>query len=161
MAEEQKGKDFRHIVRILNTDLDGSKSIGNALLKIKGVGFMYANLLCNLAGIDQKKKTGHLSSAEIEAINTIINKPETSGVPLWMMNRRNDPETGADSHLFTTDIKMVTENDIKMLKKVKAYRGMRHAFGLPSRGQKTKSNFRRNKGKVTGVAKRKVAASGK
>ena len=40
------GKDFKYFVRIVNTDLDGNKSIGNALRKIKGVGFMFSNMLC-------------------------------------------------------------------------------------------------------------------
>ncbi|MEK6867257.1 MAG: 30S ribosomal protein S13, partial [Nanoarchaeota archaeon] len=40
-----------------------------------------------------------------------------------------------------------------LLKKIKAYRGMRHAAGLPTRGQRTRSNFRKNKGKTVGVMK--------
>jgi len=52
------------------------------------------------------------------------------------------------------DLKFTKENDIKLLKKVKSYRGMRHALGLPVRGQRTKSNFRRNKGKASLGVKR-------
>ncbi|MBU0979559.1 MAG: 30S ribosomal protein S13 [Nanoarchaeota archaeon] len=152
--EPIKGKDFKYIVRVLNTDLDGHKAIAQAMLKIKGVGFMYSSMVCSLAGIDRAKRAGNLSEAELKAIDTIVKNPHTAGVPKWMMNRRNDPETGEDKHLFTSDYMLTKDNDIKILKKIKAYRGMRHALGLPVRGQKTKSNFRRNKGKVTGVKRK-------
>jgi len=51
-------------------------------------------------------------------------------------------------------LKLRKEFDIKRLKKVKSYRGMRHAFGLPVRGQRTRSHFR--KGRSVGVQKKKV-----
>jgi len=73
-----------------------------------------------------------------------------------MLNRRKDYETGEDKHLLSSDLAFTKDNDIKMLKKIKSYKGMRHAFGLPVRGQRTRSNFRRNKGKVTGVQKKKI-----
>ena len=44
------------------------------------------------------------------------------------------------------------------MKKIRSYRGVRHGIGLPVRGQRTKSNFRKNKGKVSlGVAKKAAA----
>ena len=44
----------------------------------------------------------------------------------------------------------------KFMKKIKSYRGIRHMFGLPVRGQRTRSNFRPNKGKVQGVKRGKA-----
>ncbi|MBU90777.1 30S ribosomal protein S13, partial [Candidatus Woesearchaeota archaeon] len=49
-SKEQKD-NFKYFVRIANTDLDGNKAIGNALKKIKGVSFMFSNLICNIAGV--------------------------------------------------------------------------------------------------------------
>ena len=71
------------------------------------------------------------------------------------MNRRRDYDTGEDKHLLIGTLQFSKDNDIKRLKKIKALRGMRHQKGLPVRGQRTKSNFRRNKGKVIGVKKKK------
>ena len=51
---EQKN-DFKYLVRVVNTDLDGNKKIAIALRKIKGVGFMFANSVCTIAGIDKEK----------------------------------------------------------------------------------------------------------
>jgi small subunit ribosomal protein S13 len=82
--------------------------------------------------------------------------PLKYGSPRWMLNRRNDYETGDDRHLLTGDIGFVRDNDIKRLKMIKSRRGMRHMFGLPVRGQRTKSNFRKNKGKVLGVKRSKT-----
>lgn len=153
MAEDDK--NFRHIVRIANTDLDGKKPIGHALRKIRGIGFMFANVLCNIAGIEKSKTTGHLSDAESKKLDDILKDPLKYNIPVWMFNRRKDYDTGKDRHLITGDIKFNVENDIKMMRMIKSYKGMRHSLGLPVRGQLTKSNFRRNKGKVLGVKRSK------
>ena len=55
----EENKDFKHFVRISNTDLNGTKHIGSALRQIKGINFMFSNLICNLAKIDRKKRTGN------------------------------------------------------------------------------------------------------
>lgn len=149
-------KSFRHIIRIANTDLDGNKAIARALTKIRGISFMFANTLCNLTGIDKNKKTGNLDESEIKKIESTIADPVAAGAPSWILNRQRDPEEGIDKHLTGSNLKFTSENDIKMMRKIKCYRGIRHSFGLPVRGQRTRSNFRRNKGKVMGVAKKKA-----
>lgn len=143
--------EFRHLIRIANTDLDGNKALMFALNKVKGVGLPLANAICKAAGIEKMKKTGELSDEEAKRLDEIIGQPSKFGIPSWMLNRRKDPETGEDRHLNTNELAFVRGNDIKFLRRIKAYRGMRHALGLPVRGQQTRSNFRRNKGKVTGV----------
>jgi len=150
MAEE-----FRHLVRVANTDLDGNKYPVHALQKIKGVGVMFANAVCSAAGIDKRKKMGYFSDGEVEKLDTAVKSPLKAAIPSWLLNRRNDYETGEDKHLLTGDLIFQKDNDIKRLKMVKAYRGMRHAFGLTMRGQRTKSNFRRNKKKASLGVKRK------
>jgi len=149
-------EEFKHLVRIANTDLDGNKKIADAMRKIKGINFAFSNMVCNLVGVDKTKKTGNLLDSEIKKLDEAVRKPDQFGAPSWMLNRRNDYETGKDKHLLSSDLAFTKDNDIKMLKKIKSYRGMRHAFGLPVRGQRTRSNFRRNKGKVTGVQKKKI-----
>ncbi len=158
MGEDE---NFKHIIRVVNTDLDGSKPIVNALRKIYGVSFMFANMVCSATGVDKTKKAGTLSDDEVKKLEDAINNPLGNGAPAWMLNRRNDYETGEDKHITTADLKFIKDNDIKMMKKFKTYRGIRHMDGLPVRGQKTKSNFRKNKGNVTGVKKRPGAKSGK
>ena len=154
MAETKP--QIKHFVRIANTDLEGNKSIGNALTKIKGISFMFSNLVCKLAGIDQKKKSGLLSEDETKKLEGVVLDPVKHGAPKWMLNRKFDPEDGKDRHLITANLKYIQENDVKFMKKMKSYRGMRHAVGLPVRGQRTKSNFRRSKGKVMGVKRKSL-----
>lgn len=156
-----KEASYRHLVRIANTDLDGRKAILVALTKIKGVSDMYANMVCHVAGVDKTHKTGDLNDNQVQKMDEIIRNPNKYKVPTWLLNRRNDIEDGTDKHLITSDLMFRKDQDIKRLKKIKCYRGFRHMDGLPSRGQKTKSNFRKNKGKVQGVKKRKGAKTGK
>ena len=159
---EEKGKDFKHLVRIANADLNGNKGIYNSLRNIKGVGFMFANVICKYANLARNKKTGELTNDEIKKIEKILENPLEFKCPLWLLNRRKDVETGKDRHLVSGDIRFVQETDIKMMKMIKSYKGTRHMAGLPARGQKTKSNFRKNKGKVSlGVKKKDGSKAGR
>lgn len=153
MPEEHK--DFRHIVRVANVDLDGNKPILMALRKIRGVSFMFANMVLSFTKIPKTKKTGLLTEAESSKLDEVVRNPQKFGAPLWMLNRRDDYEEGTDKHLIGPDIRFTLDNDIKRLKKIKSNRGLRHQWGLPVRGQRTSSNFRKNKGKVTGVKRKK------
>ncbi len=152
---------FRHIVRIAQVDISGEKPIKIALKKIKGVGFNLASAACNLANLNQRQKTGELTDEQIKKLNEIISNPQENGVPVWMLNQRKDYETGEDKHLLTGTLDYTKDNTIKRLRKIKSYKGTRHSKGLPARGQRTKANFRRSKGKVVGVAKKKGIKAGK
>jgi len=153
MSEEKQ--NIKYFVRIANTDLVGGKSIIMSLRKIKGINFMLANAVCASAGIQRFKKTGTLSESEIKSLEEVLKDPLAFGIPLWMLNRRNDYDTGEDKHLLTSDLDFTKEFDLRRLKKIKSNRGFRHAWNLPLRGQKTKSNFRRNKRKAALGVKRK------
>lgn len=153
MAEE-----FRHIVRIANSDLDGNKSIEHALRKIKGVSFMFSSAMLYLTKIPKTKKAGDLTDAEIETLSDFIKNPLSKGLPVWFLNRQKDPEDGVTKHLVSTDLTYARDNDIKMMQKMKSYKGYRHAHHQPVRGQRTKSHFRANKGKVQGVKRVKEVA---
>ena len=163
MAEQKQPvelkKDYKHIVRIANTDLDGSKPIHHAITKIKGVSFMFANALCKFSNIDLNKITGQLNEAEVKRLNDTLADPLKYGFPIWMLNRRKDFETGADKHVIGSDLRYQVDNDIKTMKKIRSYKGVRHMMGLTVRGQRTKSNFRKNKGKGMGVARKTPVAA--
>jgi small subunit ribosomal protein S13 len=154
-----KQPEIRHLVRIANTDLDGSKTIGFVLADIKGVGIPFAHAACRKAGVDITKKAGQLTDTEVKRVEEIIKDPIKAGLPSWLVNRRYDPETGQHKHLLSGDLQFTTETDIKMMKKIKSYKGVRHMLGQPVRGQKTRSNFRKNKGKVMGVKRSSGAKS--
>src|SRR3989344_7149133 len=152
--KEEVKKEFRQILRIYNTDVDSTKSVMIALTKIKGIGPSFANGICNVLGIDKKAIVGNLPEDVTKKMDDVIANPKKYGFPTWMLNRISDYETGEDTHLLLSDLDLTKDNDIKRQKKIKSYKGIRHMRGLPVRGQRTKSNFRRNKGKVTGVKKK-------
>ncbi len=157
MEQEQTQAQFRHIVRIANTDLDGNRRIGDAIRKIKGIGFSFASAVCQLAKIDGSKKAGNLLPEEVKRIDEAI-ATASKTVPVWMLNRRKDLEDGTDKHFIGADLTFAQESDIRFMKQIRSYKGVRHTMGAPVRGQRTRSNFRRNKGKVIGVIKKKEAA---
>ncbi len=148
MGEEMKE---RKIVRIFNTDLDPSLPVVRALRKIKGVGHMLSNAICVSAGIDPRRKLEELSEDEVKRIEEVMKEGK---FPDWMKNRRRDPETGENLHVFAGDIDLKVREDITKLKKIHAYRGLRHMYGLPVRGQRTGGKSFR-KGKTMGVQRKK------
>ena len=144
--------EIKQIIRILNTDLVGARPLYMALTKIKGIGINFSTIICNVINIDKMKKVGSLSPEEVKKIEALVN--DTKELPSWLLNRRKDYETGNDFQLITAKLKLTKEFDLKRLKKIKTYRGLRHAWNLPVRGQRTKSHFR--KGKSVGVQKKKI-----
>lgn len=149
---EKKG--FKHIVRVANIDIPGEKAVRFALTKIKGIGINFADAVCAVAKVSKSKKTGELSDGEVAKLNEVVNTQK--GIPFWMFNRKKDYTTGEDKHLLTGTLGFTQENDLKRLKMIKTLRGIRHSKGLPVRGQRTRSNFRKSKGKVVGVKKKGV-----
>ena len=160
-SDARKSEDFRHFIRIANTDLNGNHTIERSLKQIKGISFQFAHAICYILKIDGNLKTGYLDDKIVQRIEALLKDPIKGGIPTWMFNRRNDVETGADMHIITTDLEFTQSNDIKMMKKIKCYKGVRHMHGQPVRGQRTKSHFRKNKGKGLGVKKNPNAKSGK
>lgn len=152
--QQEKPDNFKHIVRVANVDIPGDKKVIMALTKIKGVGINLANAICTVAKVNKSTKTGYLSSDEILSLNKVT--ADFKGIPTWMYNRRKDYETGDNKHLITGTLAFVQDNDLKTLKRIKTYKGVRHIRGLTVRGQRTKSNFRKNKGKVVGVKKKAI-----
>lgn len=153
--------EFKHLVRIANTDVKGNKQVLYALTKTKGVSVMLANAICRKAKVSLTKKAGYLSDEEIKALEGVISDPLRAGIPVWMANRRKDYESGDDKHVMLSNLDFTREMDIKRKKKTKSYVGLRHQWGLPVRGQKTRSNFRRNKGKGSLGVQKKKARSGR
>ncbi|OYT36164.1 30S ribosomal protein S13 [Candidatus Pacearchaeota archaeon ex4484_71] len=156
MSKENKKKQVQEkhedrVIRILSTDVEGKMSVYAGLSKVKGISWSFANAICSSLNLDKKKKIGLLSEAEIKKIEELVKEKK---IPTFLQNRRNDFESGEDRHLLGSDLELRTEFDIKRLKKIKSYRGLRHSSNLPSRGQRTKSNFRRNRRKGAGIKKK-------
>lgn len=145
------------LIRIHSTDLPVSFTLYAGLTRIKGVSWALSNAICHVLGFGKTKKISSLSEKEIKTINEFLKNPK---VPEWLLNRRRDRETGETKHLTLTELNLSTELDVRRLKKIKSYRGLRHALGQPVRGQRTKGHFR-EKGKAVGVRKAKPAAAKK
>ncbi len=144
--------EFKHIVRIADTDLDGKKSVMFALTGIKGIGLRMARCIVNHLGFDANQKLGEMSDEDIEKLRKFVEE-EIESLPSWVLNRRKDPYTGKDLHLLSKDVDFAKMVDIEMMIRMKCYRGSRHAKGKKVRGQRTRSTGR--SGRTVGVVRRK------
>ncbi len=134
--------DFKHLVRISRKDIDGNKTIEHALTDIKGVGVSLSRSMCLTLGLDLNAKIGYIADEDVLKIEEILENPLENGIPSWMLNRREDYETGDNVHLIESDLDMTLRDDLNRMKKTRSYKGRRHEVGLPVRGQRTKSTFR-------------------
>ena len=146
-------EEFKHMIRIARKDINGNKTIENALADVKGVGKALSRAIGIVMDLDLNQKIGYLSDAEVEEIEEKIRDPKSINIPDWMLNRRNDYETGETGHLIESDLMMTLRDDLNRMKKTRSYKGRRHEVGLPVRGQRTKSTFR--KGSSVGVRRRR------
>ena len=144
MAEE-----FRHIVRICGTDMDGSKKLAYGLAKIKGIGISFAQSIIKKAQLNPEIRIGLLSDEDVQKLESLINSREKGKIPSFLFNRRKDLETGTDIHLYGSDLTFRQKLDIDFVRALKSWRGVRHSLGLKVRGQKTRTSGR--KGKAMGV----------
>lgn len=151
VQETGEPEEIRHLVRVMNTDLQGSRQVQYALTGIPGIGIRVSKIIAENAGIDPTAVIGYIDDEDIAKLDEAILK-YAEMAPTWMLNRRKDIMTGEDRHLLGTDIIMTFKEDINNLKKVRAYRGIRHERGLKVRGQRTKSTGRH--GTIVGVRRK-------
>lgn len=115
--------------RIAGIDLPIKKKIGYALTYVYGIGLTSSQKILNEAKVSKDKRVTELSDAEIRVINDIVDKKfQVEG-----------------------ELKQQINKNIRRLKDIKCYRGMRHKLGLPVRGQRTRTNAVTRKGKNIAV----------
>lgn len=149
----EKPAQIKEIVRILHTDIPGNAKLYYGLTRIKGISWTLSNVICYLLKMDKNRKVGTLSDDEIKNIENTIKNLASQNLPSFILNRPRTEE-GTPKHLLSSDLELQIKMDIKGLREMQSYRGIRHALGLPVRGQRTKAHFRH--GKAVGVVKKKV-----
>ncbi len=114
------------MARIVGVDIPRNKKVAFSLRYIHGIGLTLANKLCDGAGVDPNTRVQDLSEEQVVALRNSISN---YGIKVEGELR--------------SDVAM----NIKRLKDIAAYRGLRHRRGLPVNGQRTKTNARTRKGK--------------
>jgi small subunit ribosomal protein S13 len=152
--------NFRYIVRLAGSDLDGTRATGLALTGVRGVGPRISEVTCRLAGVNAAERIGNLPEATVEAIEQTLGSLRDK-LPPWMINHRIDYVTGEARHYFGADLETARRDDINQMRMVRSYKGVRHERGQKVRGQRTRSNGRT--GMAAGVLKKdaKAAAAAK
>lgn len=133
------------LIRIAGYDIPGSKQLYPGLTRIKGVSWVMSNATCLKLGFPRTKRISELSKDEIKQIEQFISHPDIAD---FQKNRRSDVETGETRHFIGTDLDMKKDLDIRRMKKIRSYKGVRHTAGQPVRGQRTRSHFRKRGGAV-------------
>lgn len=124
------------MARILGVDLPRNKAIGIALRSLYGVGPYIAQSVLSKSNVPLTKKSNELNEEEIQAIRSAL-----------------------DSYTVEGDLRKEVGLNIKRLKDIGCYRGIRHRKGLPVRGQRTHTNARTRKGKAVAIAGKKSIKS--
>lgn len=113
------------MTRIAGVDLPGEKRIDIALNQIYGIGRSNVNTLLKKASVDKLRQVNQLTEEEKRVIQKVIDK----------------------EFKIEGDLRTEVQENIKRLKEIGSYKGLRHIHNLPVRGQRTRSNARTKRGK--------------
>ncbi|XP_077301489.1 uncharacterized protein LOC143922108 [Arctopsyche grandis] len=142
-AAQFNAEQIQQIIRLYNTNIDGTKKTAFALTGIRGIGLRFGTAIVKRSGISLNKRAGELSQEEISKIQQVINSPIEFGIPDYMLNHQKDVIDGLDSQLVGIKLDGDLRMRIEKGKKSKEIRMLRLAAGLRVRGQRTKSNGRK------------------
>ena len=121
------------MARISGVDLPREKRVEIGLTYIYGIGRTSSNRILSEAGVDPSTRVRDLTGEDVKKISDIIEATQ----------------------MVEGDLRREIQLNIKRLKEIGCYRGIRHRRGLPVRGQKTKTNARTRKGPKRTVANKK------
>lgn len=126
------------MARISGVTIPTEKQVWIALTYVHGIGVKSAYDILAIAKVEPTTRVKNLTDAEIGRIQDTIN----------------------ESYEVEGELQRKVVANIKRLKEIKSYRGLRHSQNLPSRGQRTKTNARTRRGKKTtvGGTAKKVAS---
>ena len=125
------------MARIVGVDIPRNKKVAYSLCYIHGIGLSTAVRICNKAKIDIEKRVQDLTEKQVVSIRETIS---SLGINV------------------EGELRSFNAMNIKRLKDVGTYRGLRHRRGLPANGQRTKTNARTRKGKKRTIGLGKKAA---
>ena len=123
-------------MRVAGVNIPDEKRVDVALTYLYGIGRNNVKGLLSKAKIDPAKRSKDLTEEELGRILKIL-----------------------DTYKIEGDLKAEVQSSIKRLKEIGSYRGLRHAKGLPVRGQRTRSNARTKRGKrvTIGAIRKEIA----
>ncbi len=127
------------MARISGVVIPAEKQVQVALTYIYGIGPKYARDILAAAKIEPTTRVKNLTEAEEQKLRDIIDA----------------------QYVTESDLQRLVTNNIKRLKDINAYRGLRHKAGLPTRGQRTRTNARTRKGKAIAVGGAQPKAASK
>ncbi|MBT3235030.1 MAG: 30S ribosomal protein S13 [Bdellovibrionales bacterium] len=125
------------MARILGVDIPRNKVMRVALTYLYGVGPKVAHQVLERTGIEQDRNSNDITEEEVQQIRKILEADFT----------------------VEGDLRREIGLNIKRLKDLGCYRGVRHRQGLPVRGQRTSTNARTRKGKAVAIAGKKSIKS--
>ncbi len=125
------------MLRLVGIDLPENKRIEIALTYVYGIGPKISKIILDKAKIDVNLRAKDLSAVDVAKLQKIIEEFKVEG-----------------------DLRKEVRENIQRLKRISSYRGSRHSAGLPTRGQRTRTNARtlRGKRKTIGAMKKEDAA---
>lgn len=117
------------MARISGVTIPTDKQVWVSLTYVYGIGPKTSHKILEATKVEPTVRVKDLTDVEISRIQDYIN----------------------ENHLVEGELQRVVAGNIKRLKDINAYRGLRHKANLPSRGQRTKTNARTRRGKKTTV----------
>lgn len=120
--------------RVIGIDIPDNKRLEISLTYIYGVGKTLSNEIIQKLGLDKNMRARMLTEDDIGRLNAML----------------------SSEYVVEGDLRRQVQGNIKRLVGIQCYRGIRHRLGLPTRGQRTRTNARTRKGKRKTIANKKI-----
>ncbi len=127
------------MARVAGTNIPNEKRVEVALTYIYGIGEVRAKQILQAISVDPNTRVKDLTEDQLSKIREYVDT----------------------NYVVEADLSREVTGNIKRLKEIKAYRGLRHSAKLPVRGQRTKTNARTKRGKRVTVGSGRIKAAAK
>ena len=127
------------MARISGVTIPDAKQVHVALTYVYGIGPKTSADVLKAANVDETTRVKNLTDSEISRIQEVLN----------------------DNYTVEGELQRIVATNIKRLKDINSYRGLRHKNGLPSKGQRTRTNARTRRGKKTAVGRAQPKSASK
>lgn len=127
------------MARVAGTNIPNEKRVEVALTYIYGIGLVRAKQILQAISVDPNTRVKDLTEDQLSKIREYVDT----------------------NYVVEADLSREVTGNIKRLKEIKAYRGLRHSAKLPVRGQRTKTNARTKRGKRVTVGSGRIKAAAK
>merc|ERR1711977_34687 len=107
-----------HILRVLNTNVDGRYKSVYGMTRVRGIGRRFASLMCKIGQGQISKRIGEISVEQLEKLIEIVSHPSHYMIPIWFLNSQKEYQSGTNGQVTVTQIDGLLRDTLDRSKRI-------------------------------------------